>query len=252
MVYPLWAEKTAAYVCSVIKTFRHDIGVFTVFFICHIAYLTNIMAQAPQSKKMGGQRKLGFALLLTGVILNTFTRVGTTGKLVGDNVVLYLSIIGFIFIIIGGYLVYRGGQYAAKALAQDIDDSTPIVLYLRPFKTDVKIGKFVFTQFYWGSFRTTEEQLADVLKPFGDLLAVGQPGEALPIPGAAKIYAADDWKEVVMSKMKSSRLVVILAGTGPGLLWELQEAFQIVDLRKMLILIPVMRTKAYESFRPQA
>src|SRR5262245_24831779 len=31
---------------------------------------------------------------------------------------------------------------------------------------------------------TDEEELADVLQPFGDLIAIGQPGEDLPKPGA--------------------------------------------------------------------
>jgi hypothetical protein len=197
------------------------------------------------------QRKVGFVLLLTGIILNT-AGIATTRQLVGDNAMLYLGVIGFVFIIIGGYLVYRGGQYAAKALAREIDDSTPTVLYLRPFKTDVKMGKFIFMNFYYGGVRTKEEQLAEVLQSFGPLLAIGHPGETLPLPGAAKIYAADDWKKVVMSKMKTSRLVVILAGTGEGLLWELREAFEIVDPRKLLIMIPTMSKKAYEAFCAQA
>jgi hypothetical protein len=228
------------------------IGVFTVFFICHIAYLTNIMSDAPKPKKNSGQRPLGFALLITGIILNTFTRVPSFDRMIGDDAGTWLSAIGLIFIIIGGYMVYRGGQYAAKALAQEIDDSTPIVLYLRPFKTDVKMGKYIFTQFYFGGVRTMEEQLAEVLQPFGRLLAIGQPGETLPKPGAAKIYADDDWKKVVIDKMKTSRLVVILAGTGEGLLWELKEAFEVVDPTKILILVPEMRKKSYEAFRLQA
>jgi hypothetical protein len=210
------------------------------------------MAQVNPSKKNSGHRPLGFVLLITGVILNSFTRVPSFDRMIGDNAVTWLSIIGLILIIIGGYMVYRGGQYAAKALAQEIDDSTPIILYLRPFKTDIKMAKYIFTQFYWGGVRTMEEQLAEVLQPFGRLLAIGQPGETLPKPGAAKIYAADDWKNVVIEKMKASRLVVILAGTGEGLLWELKEAFEVVDPTKILILVPEMRKKSYEAFRLQA
>ena len=197
-------------------------------------------------------RPLGFALLITGIILNSFTRVSSFDRLIGDDVSTWMSVIGLVFIIIGGIMVYRGGQYAAKALAGEIDDSTPIILYLRPFKTDVKMAKYVFTQFYFGGVRTMEEQLAEVLQPFGHLLAIGQPGETLPKPGAAKIYADDDWKKVVIDKMKTSRLVVILAGTGEGLLWELKEAFEVVDPTKILILVTGMRKKSYKAFSEQA
>jgi len=42
---------------------------------------------------------------------------------------------------------------------------------------------------------TQEEQLAEVLRPFGDLVAIGRAGEQLPTPGAARIYASDaEWK----------------------------------------------------------
>jgi hypothetical protein len=210
------------------------------------------MAEIPKPKKRKGHRPIGFTLLSIGVFLLTFLRVPAFWRLIGDNATTWLSIISYPLIIIGGVLVYRGGQYASAALARDLDDAKAIVLYLRPFKTDVQISKFVFTQFYWGGVRTTEEQLAEVLKPFGRLLAIGQPGEELPIPGAARIYAAADWKNVVADKMKTSGLVIILAGTGTGLLWELKEAFELVDPRKILILVPVMRRKAYEAFRLQA
>ena len=191
--------------------------------------------------------------MLTGIILNSIFRFGNADKLVNDKVVLIVSLMGLILIIIGGYLFYRSGQYNAKALADEIvSDSKPYVLYLRPFKSDVTIGKFIFSQFYWGNTITMEEQLFDVLKPFGDLLAIGQPGETLPKPGAAKIYTSNDWKEVVISKIKASQLVVILAGTGEGIIWELQEAFEILNPKKLLILVPTMSKKSYESFYQEA
>jgi hypothetical protein len=200
------------------------------------------------------QGKLGSALLITGIILFSIFRFGNAGKLVNnDDIVIVVSFIGTILIIIGGFLLYRSRQYKAKALTDKIlNEGKPYVLYLRPFKLDSNTRRFIFSQFYFGNTRTMEEQLLEVLKPFGDLLSIGKPEEALPQPGAAKIYASNNWREVVVSKMNESKLVVILAGTGEGIIWELKEAFEILNPKKLLILVPTMSKKSYESFYQEA
>src|SRR5207247_1203586 len=49
------------------------------------------------------------------------------------------------------------------------------------------------------------EPLAEVLRPFGDLVAIGRAGEQLPTPGAARIYASDaKWKSRQASDAGSS------------------------------------------------
>jgi hypothetical protein len=78
-----------------------------------------------------------------------------------------------------------------------------------------------------------EEQLAEALQPFGDLVAIGQPGERLPLPGAARIYASEEeWKEVVSRQMRAARLVVIRAGVGENLFWELKQAVETLKSAK--------------------
>ena len=51
--------------------------------------------------------------------------------------------------------------------------------------------------------------------------------------------------------MQNARLVVIRAGTSGGLLWELKEVVQVVNPKKLLILI-LMGKKQYEAFRKEA
>ena len=86
-----------------------------------------------------------------------------------------------------------------------------------------------------------------MLRPFGELVAIGRPGEGLPTPGAARIYASDEeWKDVVKRQMQSTRLVVIMAAVGENVLWELTQA------TKMLILVLKMKADDYESFRTKA
>jgi hypothetical protein len=152
---------------------------------------------------------------------------------------------------LGAFLLWRERQYAAKADAERIiTDSKPHVLYLRAFRSDPKVFSSMLG---WQSgLETQEEQLAEVLRPIGELVAIGRPGERLPEPGAARIYASDEeWKEVVKRQMQAARLVIIRAEVGENLLWELKHAVETLNPQKVLILILEMKAKHYESFRTE-
>jgi hypothetical protein len=158
-----------------------------------------------------------------------------------------------VFVMIGGTLLYfRGRQQAAKVRAvgahSPLHDAKPDVLYLRSFRTDVSTSARIIAS----GFSTEEEQLADVLRPFGDLIAVGKPGEALPVPGATRMYAADsEWKQIVLDRMRSTPLVVIRAGTGPGLLWEFGQAISTLNPEKLLVFVFNITIKEYTAFAEQ-
>jgi hypothetical protein len=160
------------------------------------------------------------------------------------------------FLAAGGlFLLWRGRQYAAKADAERIGtDSNPSVLYLRAFRSDPSTARYTFLPGHLGlGLATQEEQLRDALRPFGDLVAIGQPGEGLPKPGAARIYASEEeWKEVVKRQMQAARLVIIRAGVGKNLLWELKQAVETLNPQKVLILVLQMKAKHYEFFRTKA
>jgi hypothetical protein len=166
-----------------------------------------------------------------------------------------LRSISVLMILGGTFLYWRGRQYRAKAAAQRIiADSKPDVLYLRAFETDSSVSRYVRWSFLLprliAGIVTEEEQLRDVLQPFGDLIAIGRPGEKLPTPGAARLYASDaQWQSVVSDQMRSAALVVIRAGHSTGLLWELKQAFETLDPRKLLILVMNMKAKNYAVFR---
>ena len=160
-----------------------------------------------------------------------------------------------LLIFAGAFLFGRGRQYAAKADAERIiTDPNPDVLYLRPFRSDPSIKGYVFSTIFQttltSGMTTQEEQLAEVLRPIGDLVAIGQPGEGLPKPGAARIYASDEeWKEVVKRQMRAARLVIIRAGGGENRLWEMKQAVETLNPQKVVILVLQMKAKHYESFR---
>jgi hypothetical protein len=197
----------------------------------------------------------GMLLLVTGTLGQLKLPAGL--DYVSHSVLPHInnSILAFVItypmILVGAFLYFRGREYADKAVAKRvISDSKPDVLYLRAFGTD---PSFLASMNFLSGWLTEEEQLGEVLQPFGDLVAIGKPGETLPTPGAARLYASDaEWKKVVTDQMQTARLIVIRAGISGGLLWELKEVVQVVNPKKLLILILNMRKKDYESFKKEA
>lgn len=183
-------------------------------------------------------RTAGFALIVVGgLAFGVLGQESLAGQLAA------------LVTIAGIFVYFRGRQKAAKALAESagspIRDSKPDVLYLRSFEADTATTFKILMS----GFTTEEEQLADVLRPFGDLIAIGRPGERLPAPGAIRTYAADsDWKDVILNRMRSAPLVVIRAGVGDGLLWEVGQARSVLSPARVLLLVLNLSPREYRAF----
>jgi hypothetical protein len=208
------------------------------------------MPQAPSGMSW---KRVGVALLVVGIwggfVLNQ--PLITTPLWVKNYKLLWvvLSVLSATVACCGAFLYWRGRQYAARASVESvITDAKPHLLYLRPFRSDYTTIKALGP-----SLETTEEeQLADVLRPLGELVAIGRPGENLPTPGAARIYTSDEeWKDVVKRQMQATRLVVIRAAVGENVLWELTQAVKTVDPQKLLISVMVLRRTRYWAYHFQ-
>src|SRR6516162_2858458 len=210
------------------------------------------MTAAPRSGTTW--KRAGVALMAVGII--TMLVLDFTSTLISPHHILLLVILDFLLPIsvgLGAFLFWRGRQYAAQASAVSIiTDHKPHLLYLRPFRSDSTTMKDIFKGNRLG-WITEEEQLADVLRPFGELVAIGRPGESLPTPGAARIYTTDaEWRDVVKRQMQTARLAVIMAAVGENVLWELTQAVETLEPQKLLILFLKMKADDYESFRTKA
>src|SRR5262249_43807471 len=94
------------------------------------------------------------------------------------------------------------------------------------------------------------------MRDYGPVIAIGKPGESLPVPGAYRLYVEDDaWRDVVADLLAKSGAAILRAGDTPGLRWEFQEAFRHRDPRRNLILLDfprgwrrVDRQRSYEEF----
>jgi hypothetical protein len=94
----------------------------------------------------------------------------------------------------------------------------------------------------WGQIAALarlEESIAEQLRPFGPLVAIGKPGETLPELGAARDYYSDaDWQAAALALMRDARLIVVIAGVTPGLRWELDAIARGRHQGKLIVLMP--------------
>lgn len=142
-------------------------------------------------------------------------------------------------------------RYLANPRQKLLGDSRDPVLYLRPFDHDLSIMSRTFDK------ETPEEKLGAILDSVGLVLAIGKPGEkGLPFLGATRVYVSDsNWQQVVEYLMTVSKLVVISAGMGEGLIWELRVARNVLKPDRLFIsflhwrsLSADARRRSYEQF----
>jgi hypothetical protein len=111
-----------------------------------------------------------------------------------------------------------------------LSDERPPILYLRSFGDDK-------TEITYGSkIESFEEEMVAALNTVGPVIAVGNPGDKSPPPGAIKFYLRDEeWPMRVIQLMDISGLVVLNAAYSPGLAWELKTALERLPPDKLLI-----------------
>jgi hypothetical protein len=200
-------------------------------------------------------RRLGMSMLVTSLVYSAAaTAVGRSIR-IWEAVDTLLLLVGPTMLgLVGALILYRGRQYGAVASTSNFRQGSPSVLYLRPFRSDTTMWRFVWLgsgiNALFEYFATREEQLAEVFRPFGRFVAIGRPGERLPLPGAARIYVSE-WRTAVTAMMQRASLIVLEASVQPGVLWELWQVRRTVPPHRLIILLgsTVRSRKRYEEFR---
>ena len=135
--------------------------------------------------------------------------------------------------------------------ARALDDRPP-TLFLRSFKDDALelpslqhirgLGHRKVVRF--------EEAFANLFSDLGPMVAIGEPGEALPTIGAAKTYFADDeWQSAVLGWMYEARLIALAVGPTAALTWELRNAIECGYLGKLVLILPPPSSSADREAR---
>jgi hypothetical protein len=160
-------------------------------------------------------------------------------------------------------LVTRGRRMRAGGAERVLtEDSRAPVVYLRPFGADgAEIAKRVSSRVRIAPservVKTYEERLAHALRKIGPFVAVGNPAERLPLLGAARMYAADeDWQAAVGDLIGRAAIVLLHAGEGHGLDWEVHHVIDRGLPERTILSLPLdakrgepSRQERYATFR---
>jgi hypothetical protein len=153
---------------------------------------------------------------------------------------MYLIALGIVFII----FIWKKYQ---ESIVQPFDESMldetkPIILYLRSFDADGTGIDMSTTFFPWMKllnikFYTHEQGLLNKLRKKAQCIAIGKPGEKIPEIGAYRLYFNDDeWKDKVLSYLERSVLIIMRPSETHGVLWEFEQIFKKGYLSKTIML----------------
>ena len=98
-----------------------------------------------------------------------------------------------------------------------------------------------------GSLAGLELQMRLGLMALGPLVAVGQPGEQMPIVGVPRFHVGDDWRDRVQELLAEAALVVMRVGASAGLEWEIGEVGRLCPAERIVV-IPSPRLKDWQRF----
>lgn len=158
----------------------------------------------------------------------------------------------------GRLLIARGKRHTVKILGSFTELAfARYVLYLRSFADDPRMfampSRFTVASPQADLFLlpglTQEELLVRRFERIGRVIAIGNPSENLPLPGATRGYLAqEDWQAVVTSLLHGAHTVALAAGTGRGTVWEFTEAVRVLELRRLILLV-YCDAETYNEFR---
>lgn len=178
----------------------------------------------------------GILLVIIGVIASgaliimglSRARLPNLSKLVSASVGIFGA-----FSAIAGTRFKRSRLLMATPVHEAINfDGQKHVLFLRCFHEDRQQGSFNREAGRFGL--TAEEAITYSFSRLGTVIAVGRPGESIRVPGALRLYIADDnWQAVVGDIMQRAAAVVFLTGVSEGLGWEINYAMRNVPYDRM-------------------
>jgi hypothetical protein len=154
-----------------------------------------------------------------------------------------LAVLPLLAAIAGFPVVLRQSRQAVQPTleAARANDPRKPVLLLRSFADDgIEMNHRFATRL--GDVEQTrrfEQQLAGMLEAFGPLIAIGQPGEALPQIGAARGYRSDaEWQAEVVRWIGEAVFVALIAGQTEWVRWELGRVLDMDRSNQLLVLLP--------------
>lgn len=192
---------------------------------------------------------LGLFLAATGVVIFT-APVILIPVLLGRPSVAAIMIFGAFTEFAGWIVLMRSRRYFqvdAESLLS-VDKRRP-VLFLRSFNDDLKLKYLIYPidinlikSFLDFSLET---RLSNHFTRFGPFIAIGAPGETVPVRGAARVILSDqEWLPRVASWMTEASVIVMYAGLTNWVGWELAKIIETGSFLKLILIIPEVTGQA--------
>ena len=218
-------------------------------------------AAIEQSPRLG--RRLdtwGWLALFAGAALLGIDVGGNSGDGLGWAGVAQL-VVGLVVMLLGLSAVLRGRRHRSVVLPDlgGVPEGEGAVLFLRAFSDERGFARTAASRplrwVMWpppitpSELRTEEEQVARAVAPFGRMVALGPTSDRLPHVGATRSYASDDeWQAKVLRALDEANLVLLAAGSGDQLGWEVEQAVHRGDPTRFVLVVPRTRGQ-YADFR---
>jgi hypothetical protein len=163
-------------------------------------------------------------------------------------------VLGWLLLAFGRAAARSGRRHATEVLSalDELRAGERLVLFLRSFVDDEGFARQQSgpaAMDYWGTTRTEEEQLVWALAPFGRMVTFGRPGETLPQVGAARYYVSvETWQVQLLAALDRADLVVLAAGPGRSLRWEVDQIVARGQPERLIIVVS-RDSQQYRDFR---
>lgn len=204
--------------------------------------------------------KPNHALVRAGWIVRLGGMVGlSSGRLVDEapqhlslgwslTVALAFDLLGVLIIAASFPMIRIGSQFSARIITSfDELIGQRYVLYLRSFAYDRAMAAAPPSPGGWwmvspiemmGFGVTVEDVLVRQFAEIGPVVAIGRPGERLPMIGARRGYLPTAyWQDAVSGLLRGSDVVMMMASLGHGTIWEFTEAVRTVAPTRLILLI---------------
>lgn len=186
---------------------------------------------------------------LLGYLYSVFSAMPTRGTmpffLTGEPLTLWLAVITTTTAI---HLIRLDRRLGAVPASQVIrNNPTAPILYLRSFDDDSLRLQLPYLSGSAGfqdllvSLRGIrfEEFVTSRLARHGEVIAIGKPGEPLPLLGASRDYFAhSEWQAAIRNWMQLSQRVLMVVGRTEGVGWEFEELRRLGVEDKLILLFP--------------
>lgn len=172
-----------------------------------------------------------------------------------SNLISYMLAMIMFFLIWGALRIMMRIPQLLRKNAESVleSDEDPPVIFLRSFQDDnVKVDiasdpvdpeTEELSLKEYGKI-DLEVLLTSEAEKIGPFVAIGEPGERIPCPGAFRAYFTDEeWQPAIQKWVNKARVILVFAGMTKMVAWEISKLVNQNLLEKTIIMFPLIQKK---------